>query len=283
MKINTTNVSMGKISAGKIIAGGLLLAMVVAPAFAQDAAQASADAAQAAADKFGFGPAMKQGGLLTQFVVALMAIMSVSSLYVIFTKYLEQREILTQSRELDKKFWSSNSMREGAAKLDKNSAFRQIVDDGMRAAAHHEGKMTDKIDQHEWITMSLHRSVTGISAKLQGGLSWLATVGSTAPFVGLFGTVVGIYRALIKIAQEGQASIDKVAGPVGEALIMTAIGLAVAVPAVLGYNFLIRRNKAVIDSINNFSSDVHAFLISGARVAAPAAMPTAAVPPAKKA
>ncbi len=254
-----------------------VLAFTSLPAFAQDvAAPAAAAATSDAADQFGFGPAMKQGGLLTQSTVGIMAIMSIASLYIIFTRLWDQRDILNQSKELDKKFWTAGSIREGADKLDKNSAFRQIVDDGMRAAQHHEGKLTDKIDRHEWITMSLQRSVNSITGRLQNGLALLATVGSTAPFVGLFGTVVGIYRALIKIAEAGQASIDKVAGPVGEALIMTAIGLAVAVPAVMGYNWLIRRNKTVIDKINQFSSDVHAFLMSGARV--PSGSPAMAAP-----
>ena len=98
--------------------------------------------------------------------------------------------------------------------------------------------------------------------RLQDGLAFLATVGSTAPFVGLFGTVWGIYNALVKIGVSGQASIDKVAGPVGEALIMTAIGLAVAVPAVLGYNWLVRRNKSALERVRAFGSDVHAVLLA---------------------
>ena len=154
---------------------------------------------------------------------------------------------------------------EGAKKLDKNSAFRQIVDDGLRASDHHEGRLTDKIDQHEWVSMALNRSNANVQSKLQGGLAFLASVGSTSPFIGLFGTVVGIYRALINIGVAGQASIDKVAGPVGEALIMTALGLAVAVPAVLGYNWLIRRNKDVSERLGNFAADVHGALVSGTR------------------
>ncbi|NBR68499.1 MAG: MotA/TolQ/ExbB proton channel family protein, partial [Actinobacteria bacterium] len=141
-------------------------------------------------------------------------------------------------------------------------------------------RLTDRIDLHEWVTMSLQRSVDGVNSGLQGGLSFLATVGSTAPFVGLFGTVWGIYHALVAIGVSGQASIDKVAGPVGEALIMTAIGLAVAVPAVMGYNWLIRRNKAVQEELGNFTSDLHALLVGGARV--PQAAPAPAAAPAKK-
>lgn len=241
------------------------LALVALPVLAQDAAPALD-----AAEQFGFGPALKQGGFVAQATVFLMAVMSIGSWFIMITKLIEQNKVLAQSRDLDFKFWQSASISEGASRLDKQSAFRQVVDDGLRAAAHHEGKLTDKIDQHEWVTMSLQRSVGSIQGKLQSGLAFLATVGSTAPFVGLFGTVVGIYRALIKIAQAGQASIDKVAGPVGEALIMTAIGLFVAVPAVIGYNWLIRRNKLVMDRVNNFANDIHAFLVSGARISAAA-------------
>jgi biopolymer transport protein ExbB len=141
-----------------------------------------------------------------------------------------------------------------------------MVEDGLKASEHHEGKMTDRIDLNEWVTMSLQRSVDSINAEMQGGLAFLASVGSVAPFVGLFGTVWGILKALIGIGVAGQVSIDKVAGPVGEALIMTAIGLAVAVPAVLAYNFLVRRNKLAMEDVRNFSADVHAVLISGMRV-----------------
>jgi biopolymer transport protein ExbB len=143
-----------------------------------------------------------------------------------------------------------------------------IVEEGLRAAAHHDGRLTDRIDLHEWITMSLQRSVANVNGGLQTGLGFLATVGSTAPFVGLFGTVVGIIKALIAIGVSGQPSIDRVAGPVGEALIMTAIGLVAAVPAVLGYNWLVGRNKGLQENLRNFAADVHAYLVGGARVSA---------------
>lgn len=228
---------------------------------------------------YGLMAALEQGGIIAQATFAILVIMSLVSWYIIFTKLWDQRRVLQEARTLDTTFWKAASLKDGAAKLPKNSAFRQLVDDGLRASEHHEGRLTDKIDQHEWVTMSLQRSTAAINSKLQSGLAFLASVGSTAPFVGLFGTVVGIYRALINIGVAGQASIDKVAGPVGEALIMTALGLAVAVPAVLGYNWLIRRNKAVQDKLNAFSADVHGSLISGARVStstAPSA-PTATV------
>jgi biopolymer transport protein ExbB len=223
---------------------------------------------------YGLAAALEQGGIIAQSVFGILVFMSLVSWYIIITKYIDQRKVLTEAQELEKKFWTAPDLKTGAAKLDKNSPFRQIVDDGLRAADHHEGRLTDKIDQHEWVTMALNRSNSGVASKLQGGLSFLASVGSTSPFIGLFGTVVGIYRALINIGLAGQASIDKVAGPVGEALIMTALGLAVAVPAVLGYNWLIRRNKDVVEKLNNFSADVHGALVSGSRM--PGAAPAAA-------
>lgn len=238
--------------------------------------------AAAGENPYGLMAALEQGGVIAWAVFLLMVVMSLSSWFVIITKYLDQRKILSEAAELEKKFWSAADIKSGAAKLDKNSPFRQIVDDGLRASDHHEGRLTDKIDQHEWVTMALNRSNSAINGKLSGGFSWLASVGSTSPFVGLFGTVVGIYRALINIGLAGQASIDKVAGPVGEALIMTALGLAVAVPAVLGYNWLTRRNKDVADRLNNFTADVHGALVSGARIARPVAAPAPAAAPAAK-
>ena len=215
---------------------------------------------------YGLMAALTQGGIITQTIFGILVFMSLVSWYIIFTKWWDQRKVLNDAKELEKKFWAAPDLKAGAAKLDKQSAFRQIVDDGLRASDHHEGRLTDKIDQHEWVTMALNRSNASVVSKLQGGLAFLASVGSTAPFVGLMGTVIGIYRALINIGIAGQASIDKVAGPVGEALIMTALGLFVAVPAVLGYNYLIRRNKNVTEKLGDFASDVHGYLMSGARV-----------------
>src|SRR5262249_46360246 len=144
--------------------------------------------------------------------------------------------------------------------------FKMIVEDGLKAAQHHEGRLTDQIPLHEWITISLYRSSDSVNSRMSNGLSVLATVGSTAPFVGLFGTVWGIYNALISISLAGQASLDKIAGPIGEALIMTALGLFVAVPAVMGYNWLLRRNKDISEKLKYFTADLHSYLVSGARV-----------------
>jgi biopolymer transport protein ExbB len=211
-------------------------------------------------------------------------IMSLSSWYVIFTKLWDQRRLKQAARVVEKQFWTAPSIKDGVERLKKGDDFRFIAEDGLRAASHHDGRLTDRIDLHEWITMSLQRSVDQVQTKMQSGLGLLATVGSVAPFVGLFGTVWGILNALTAIGISGQASIDKVAGPVGEALLMTAFGLFAAVPAVMGYNWLLARNKTLQEALRNFASDLHAYLVSGARIgssemggARPAAAPAAAI------
>jgi len=190
-------------------------------------------------------------------------IMSMGSWYIMFVKVFEQWRLFRQAHVVTSSFWSAGSIPEGIETLNKNSPFRFIAESGMRATEHHEGKLLEQIDLNTWVTMSIQRAVDNVSSRLQDGLAFLATVGSTAPFVGLFGTVWGIYHALTAIGIAGQASIDKVAGPVGEALIMTAFGLAVAVPAVLGYNWLVRRNKVALEHLRAFSADLHMVVMSG--------------------
>src|ERR1700738_458346 len=185
------------------------------------------------------------GDPVARSVLILLAIMSLSSWYVILTKLWDQRKLKQSARVVEKQFWTAPSLKDGVERLKKGDDFRAIAEDGLRAASHHDGRLTDRIDLHEWITMSLQRAVDGVNSKLQGGLGLLATVGSVAPFVGLFGTGWGILNALVGIGIAGQARIDKVAGPVGEALIMTALGLFVAVPAGLAYNYLQSRNKRI--------------------------------------
>ena len=251
------------------------------------AAAAAADAAPQ--NKFGFYEALfpKEGpnyiGITT---VVILAIMSFGSFFILFTKYFDQQKIMGQYKALRSSFWRAPTIREGASKLDKDSAWRQLVDDGVAAEDQHS-KMTDSMEAHDWLHGSLARSEASINSRLSGGLSFLATVGATAPFVGLFGTVVGIYRALIAIGLAGSASIDKVAGPVGESLIMTALGLLVAVPAVLGYNWLQARNKKIGELLSGFSTDLLANInskgaIKPAVVAAPAARPAAPAAAPKK-
>lgn len=203
---------------------------------------------------------------LSHAVLAVLAVMSFLSWYIMLTKLWDQHKLSSSYKAVEKTFWTSPSLKDGVERLKKNDPYRAIVEEGLRAAAHHDGRLTDRIDLHEWITMSLQRSVSNVNGALQGGLGFLATVGSTAPFIGLFGTVVGIIKALIAIGVSGQPSIDRVAGPVGEALMMTAIGLFVAVPAVIGYNWLVGRNKNLQENLRNFAADVHAYLVGGARV-----------------
>jgi len=222
--------------------------------------------APASDNPYGLIPLWVNGNIVSRSTLVVLAIMSLGSWYIILTKIWDQRALKKSAKVVEKTFWTSNSVKEGVERLPKGDDFRFIAEDGLRAASHHEGRLTDRIDLHEWITMALQRATEAVNGRLTNGLAFLATVGSTAPFVGLFGTVMGILNALIAIGVAGQASIDKVAGPVGEALIMTAIGLFVAVPAVLGYNWLLRRNKGIQDSIKHFSSDLHAYLVGGARV-----------------
>jgi biopolymer transport protein ExbB len=214
---------------------------------------------------YGLSAIWKGGDWVARGTLVALAIMSMGTWYIVITKVIEQTLLSRQAAEANRSFWKAQSIRAGASLLSPRSAFRAVVEDGLNATEHHEGTLTAQIDLHSWITMSLQRSVDAIGNRLQGGLAFLATVGSTAPFVGLFGTVWGIYHALTAIGIAGQASIDKVAGPVGEALIMTAMGLAVAVPAVLGYNWMVRRNKLLMDRVRSFAADLHALLIGGVR------------------
>ena len=225
----------------------------------------AAPAAPGSTAEYGFISALREGGPITWITLLTLVLMSVGSWYIFFVKLIDQQKIIKEGRRARTSFWQSANLREAANKLDKNGAYRQIVDDGMTAQEQHT-KLTDPIDQHDWMLGSLSRTQGAIASKLSTGLAFLATVGSTAPFVGLFGTVVGIYGALIRIGAEGQASIDRVAGPLGEALIMTALGLAVAVPAVMQYNWLMRRNKAIVEELSRFSNDLHGYMMSGGTV-----------------
>ena len=229
------------------------------------AAPAAAVTEEAVENPYGLKALWAQGDFVAKATLVIMLIMSMGSWYIIFTKLFEQRSMLKSAEAGSDAFWKASSVKAGLTALEEGSAFRYIAEAGIKANDHHEGTMVESIDKHTWIGMSIDRAAGSVQGRLTDGLAFLATVGSTAPFVGLFGTVWGIYNALVKIGISGQASIDKVAGPVGEALIMTAIGLAVAVPAVMGYNWLIRRNKAVMDRVKAFSGDLHNVLIAGKR------------------
>jgi biopolymer transport protein ExbB len=236
-----------------------------APAATNMAAPAPAAPAPAALpDKpkenpYGLGSMWATGDLVLKSVLVLLGIMSAGTWYIFFMKFFEQGRVIGQARLVDRRFWSSNSLNEGIEKLPKNSVFRSVAESGVRASS---GVASGLVNVNDWIGMSLNRQLEEANSRLQGGIAFLASVGSTAPFVGLFGTVWGILSALLAIGISGQPSIDKVAGPVGQALIATAFGLFVAVPAVLLYNFLVRRNKIINEKLRSFASDLQTYLIT---------------------
>jgi biopolymer transport protein ExbB len=232
-------------------------------AAAMDAANAAGEETTEVMNPYGLEALWAQGDFVAKGTLVILVIMSFGTWFILVVRLVDQNTLFKHAKTAAAGFWSAANLKEGMSKLEPASAFRAIVEDGLKAAEHHEGKLTDQIALTDWVTMALQRSTNEVAASLQKGLAFLAAVASSAPFVGLFGTVWGIYHALVAIGIAGQASIDKVAGPVGEALIMTAIGLAVAVPAVLGYNWLVSRNKVALDTVRNFAADVHAVLLSG--------------------
>ena len=226
---------------------------------------------------YGIGALWAQGDFVAKGVMVLLVIMSAYSWFIIFTKWWEQRRLLSQAHEAEKNFWAADNIKTGLNKLSgKGNIFKGMAAEAIDAAEHHDTRLTQQVPLHEWIDNVLARATARINSALSTQLPFLATTGSTAPFIGLFGTVWGIYHALVAIGVSGQASIDKVAGPVGEALIMTAIGLAVAVPAVRGYNWLIRRNKEIQTDLAGFTADLHDSIVTGARIAVPQSAPAAA-------
>jgi biopolymer transport protein ExbB len=242
---------------------------------------AAAAAQTPTSNPYGLEALIDHGTSVSYTILGVLGIMWLIMWYIIFTKYWDQYRLGKAARNVEKNFWAAGSAREGADRLAKDDDFRVIAESAIRAAAHHEGRLGDRISLRDWLSMAMNRAVDGLNSKLSSGLSFLATVGSTAPFVGLLGTVYGILNALIKIGLSGQPSIDKVAGPVGEALIMTALGLVVAVPAVFAYNILLKRNKAIQDIMREFTGDLEANLIGGVKPDVPGARPVAA-PAAKK-
>jgi biopolymer transport protein ExbB len=219
---------------------------------------------------FGLGALIAQGDLVARSTLVILLVMSLLTWFIMITKFFDQRRLRLQAIEAEKEFWSSSSLTDALGKLKGGAnPFRALAETGKQAYEYHETnkvRLSSAIGTSEWITESLQRTADAVVSRMQAGLPVLASVGSTAPFVGLFGTVWGIYHALIAISASGSASIEKVAGPVGEALIMTAIGLFVAVPAVLGYNVLLRRNKNVQERVSHFTHELHAYLISGVKM-----------------
>ena len=229
-----------------------------APAAAPAAADKPSAAVQDAPAQYSLAHIWSDGSWISRSILVVLAIMSAGTWYIFFTKWIEQQRILGQATQVEKKFWTSATLNEGVDKLPKTSVFRGIAEAGLKAST----GGTTLVGLNDWIGMTLTRQLEDANARLQGGVAFLGSVGSVSPFVGLLGTVMGILNALSGIGGAGQASIDKVAGPVGEALIMTAMGLFVAVPAVLLYNYLVRRNKVITEKLRAFAGDLQAYLIS---------------------
>ncbi len=243
------------------LTGASAWAQGLTPATTLTTPAVSVPATDVAADNpYGLAALWAQGDWVAKTTLMLLLIMSLASWYVLISKLLAQNRMKTQTRDAEQALANAKNLREGADAVSPDSPYHVMLNGVLEDVRMHPS-VASQVDLNTWAAQSIERTVGAVQSQSQNGLAVLATVGSTAPFVGLFGTVWGIYNALVKIGASGQASIDKVAGPVGEALIMTAIGLAVAVPAVLGYNWLVRRNKTNMDGVRNFGSNLHTMLL----------------------
>ncbi len=217
---------------------------------------------------YGLSHLWAQGDVVNKGVAVLLLLMSIASWYVIITKALQLLRLRRAAAAAGSDFWDTKSLPEGVKTLGEDNPFADLANAGVSSMTHHaahKGHLHDELSVSDWVTLSLRQAIDDAAGKMQSGMAILASVGSTAPFVGLFGTVWGIYHALVAIGTSGNASIDKVAGPVGEALIMTALGLAVAIPATFGYNALVRGNKSTLAKLNKFGFDLHALFVTGSR------------------
>lgn len=241
-------------------------APATAPADAPKPPPAAAPEKETIENPYGLEALWKQGDFVSKGTLIILVIMSMGSWYIMFVKVYEQYKLFREAAKVKASFWSSGSVAEGAAAMKEGSPFKFIAESALEASKHHEGKLLETVDFNEWVTMGIQRAVENVGSRLQDGLAFLATVGSTAPFVGLFGTVWGIYHALISIGAQGEATLDVVAGPVGEALIMTCIGLGVAIPSVLAYNYFVRSNKELYARFATFAHDLLDYFATGNRV-----------------
>jgi biopolymer transport protein ExbB len=263
--LNATAQTANATQSAAAVASAAVATVVAVPTTAQEQPKvAKPTDTEHGENPYGIKALWEQGDMVARSTLLILIVMSMASWYVIFTKYFEQSKVNRYGKSINEKFWAATSLKEAVATLNVQSPYRFIADKGLESAGKHTGLMGG-VDFNTWVTMGIQRAMTNVQSRMQDGLAVLATVGSTAPFVGLFGTVWGIYNALVKIGISGQASIDKVAGPVGESLIMTAIGLAVAVPAVLGYNWLVRRNKSVMEEVHAFGNDLHSVLLASGK------------------
>ncbi|HEX2561338.1 MotA/TolQ/ExbB proton channel family protein [Phenylobacterium sp.] len=228
----------------------------------------------------GFSHFLAQADLVSRTILVLMAAASLTSWYLIVTKLIAGAKARARSARFLEFFWNAPSLDAVAEKLEgskPDNAFAHLAQQGLVAMQHHDRHGAHRLHEagttSEYVTRALRRTIDEETAAMESGLTILASIGSTSPFVGLLGTVWGIYHALLAIGMSGSGTLDKVAGPVGEALIMTAIGLAVAIPAVLGYNFIVRSNRITQARLDGFAHDLYTFLVTGAKVGAPQPAP----------
>ena len=223
--------------------------------------------------QMGFADMIEHMDAVNWTVLIVLIIMSAMSIFWIIFNAIKNARLRGSSDRVINTFWETPNAQDAIRFMEeqpKSEPFSKVALDAAQAAAHHQrhegSRLVESLNRSEFVDRALRQAVTRESLKLEVGLTLLATVGATAPFVGLLGTVWGIYRALIRIGASGQADIGAVAGPVGEALIMTAIGLGVAIPAVLGYNFFVRINRGLNNKLDTFAHDLHDFFATGSRV-----------------
>jgi len=223
--------------------------------------------------QLGFSHMIQNQDLVSRLVLIFLVVMSVGAWWYTIVNLIKNLVIRSRADRVIRTFWETPNAQDAIRFMEEqksNEPFSKIALDCAQAAAHHQrhegSRLVEALNRSEFIDRALRQAVTRESANLENGLTWLATVGATAPFVGLLGTVWGIYHALLNIGESGSSSIDAVAGPVGEALIMTALGLGVAIPAVLAYNYFVRVNRGTYAKFDTFAHDLHDFFATGSRV-----------------
>ena len=252
----------------------MLQDILITSAAAAAAAPAAAGANNAEAlQQLGFNHMIHNLDIISAGVLFFLVIMSIGSWWYTIVNLIKNLVVRSRADRVIRTFWETPNAQDAIRFMEEqksNEPFSKIALDCAQAAAHHQrhegSRLVEALNRSEFIDRALRQAVTRESANLENGLTWLATVGATAPFVGLLGTVWGIYHALLNIGESGSSSIDAVAGPVGEALIMTAIGLGVAIPAVLAYNYFVRVNRGTYAKFDTFAHDLHDFFATGSRV-----------------
>ena len=237
------------------------------------AAAAPATSNAESQQQLGFSHMIQNQDFVSRFVLIFLVVMSIGAWWYTIVNLIKNTVIRTRADRVMRTFWDTPNAQDAIRFMEEqkvNEPFSKIALDCAQAAAHHQrnegSRLVEALNRSEFIDRALRQAVTRESANLENGLTWLATVGATAPFVGLLGTVWGIYHALLSIGESGSSSIDAVAGPVGEALIMTALGLGVAIPAVLAYNYFVRVNRDTYAKFDTFAHDLHDFFATGSRV-----------------